>query len=113
MPKILPDGIMGGVHADDILREREDSSGFLVFGHDGAQVRHGLAVVLGVCDCGERVGPAVILSDGNDVGPTLRVGVDAHCGRGQRFDMMLLEFDRVKYLCHVIKLGGGVYGLKS
>lgn len=76
----LPHRIMRRIHANDILRERKHSSGFLVFGHDRAQVRHGFAVVLAVCDGSEGIGSAVILGDGNDVGPILRVGIDAHGG---------------------------------
>lgn len=49
-----------------------------VLGHDGPEVGHGFAVVFCVGDGGERVGPAVVLGDGDDVGPVGRVGEFAH-----------------------------------
>ena len=60
---------MSRVHADDILSEIQHSLGFLVIGHDGAEVGHCFAVAFGICDCGEWVGTAVVLRDGDDVGP--------------------------------------------
>lgn len=93
---ILPDSIMRRVHANDILGQRQDSFGLLVFTHDSPQVGHGLAVVFCVCDCGERVGAAVILRDWNNVGPIIRVGVHAHC-RGQRIDALFRTWSEEEF----------------
>lgn len=69
---------MRRVHADGVLRKLEHPLGLLVFGHDSAQIGHCLAVAFSVGDCGEGVGAAVVLGDGDDVGPFFGVSVFAH-----------------------------------
>ena len=69
---------MRRVHSDDIHSELEHPLRLLVSGHNGSQVGHCLAIVLGVGDCGERVQPAVILSNRDDVSPFFRVCVNPH-----------------------------------
>lgn len=73
---------MRRIHRNNILGESQDSFRLLILGHDGPQIRHGLAVFVRVRDGSERVGPAVILGDGDDVGPIGGVGVGAHFLRG-------------------------------
>lgn len=96
---------MRRVHADDILSQRKDSGRLFIFGHNGAEVRHGLAVVLSVGNGCQGVGAAVILGNGDDVGPFFRVGIDAHCGGDLTCDLMwygvLLEFGWRKGWYHV------------
>lgn len=65
-----PDGVVSGVHIDDIFGETESSLAHLVFGHDSAEVGHCFRVFVCVCDCGEGVGTAVILREGHDVVPS-------------------------------------------
>lgn len=77
---VEPDGVLGGVHADDVPRELEDSFGFLILGHDGAEVGHGLAVLVRVGNGCKGVRAAVVLGNGNDVFPLLGVAVFAHRG---------------------------------
>jgi len=77
---VEPDGVVGGVHADDVPGELEGSFGFLVLGHDGAEVGHGLAILFRVSNRCEGVWAAVILRNGNDVFPLFGVAVFAHCG---------------------------------
>lgn len=71
----VPDSVVRGVHADDVLREAEHPLAELVLCHDGAQVAHGLAVLLRVCDGSERMQAAVILGKWLNVRPCLVVVV--------------------------------------
>lgn len=74
----LPDGVVRGVHADDVLGEGEHALRVLVLRHHGSQVGHGFAVVFRVGDGCEGFGPAVVLRDRHDVRPVGRFGVFAH-----------------------------------
>lgn len=75
---VEPDGVVRGVHADDVPRELEDSFRFLVLGHDGAEVGHGLAVLFRVGNGCEGVWAAIVLRNGYDVFPFLGVAIFAH-----------------------------------
>lgn len=77
---VEPHGVVGGVHADDVPGELEDSFGFLVLGHDGAEVGHGLAVLFRVGNRCEGVWAAVVLRNGNDIFPLFGVAVFTHGG---------------------------------
>lgn len=90
-----PNCVMRRVHLDDVHGELEHPLGFLVPGHDGPQVGHCLAVVLGVGDCGERVQPAVILSNRDDVCPFSRICVNSHDGVVTR----MMSLGRVQICC--------------
>ncbi len=65
----LPNCVMCRIHIDNVRGELEHSFGFLVPGHDGSEVGHGLAIVVRVCDGGEGVRTAVILGYRDNVGP--------------------------------------------
>lgn len=67
---------MRGVHVDDVFRQAQHALAELVVRHDSAQVAHGLAVLLRVCDGGQRVHSAVILRERRDVRPCLVVVVE-------------------------------------
>ena len=57
----------------------EDTLRVLVGGHDGAQVGHCFFIFGGVGDCGERVGPAFVGGEWDDIGPERVSGVFTHC----------------------------------
>jgi len=40
----LPDSIVGGIQANDMLGELQDPRRFLVLGYDGSKVRHGVGI---------------------------------------------------------------------
>jgi len=61
------------VHANNMLGEAQHSFAELVGRHYCAQVAHGLAVLLGIRDRGERVQSAIILRQWFDVRPRLVV----------------------------------------
>jgi hypothetical protein len=65
-----PDGVVGGVHIDDVFGKTKGSFTHLILGHDGAEVGHCFRVFVCVCDCGEGVGTAVILREGYNVVPS-------------------------------------------
>lgn len=77
---VEPDGVVGGVHADDVPGELEGSCGFLILGHDGAEVGHGLAVLFRVSNRCEGVWAAIVLRNGNDIFPFFGVAVVTHGG---------------------------------
>jgi hypothetical protein len=60
---------MSRVHRNDVLSQAQNALTELVAGHDGAQVAHGLAVLVGIGYGSQRVQPALILGQRLDVCP--------------------------------------------
>ncbi len=74
---------MRRIHSYDIFRESEYSITELVLGHYCSKIAHCFTVFLCIGDCGEGVGPAVVLWEGDYVGPCWVVGVFAHTFEGE------------------------------
>ena len=60
---------MGGVHADNVLCQGEGSLAVFVLCHDGAEVGHCFGVFIAVSDRCEGMSTAIVLWNGDDVGP--------------------------------------------
>lgn len=69
---------MRRIQSDDVFRKIEHPLAVFLAGHDGPQIRHGLAVLFGVGDRRKRIGTAIVLRDGNDVRPRWVARIDLH-----------------------------------
>ena len=83
---VVPDRVVGAVHGDDRLREREDAGGRLARREDRAERVRGVLVLGGVVDAHDRRARGLGLRDAGHVGPlgARRVGDVRAVGGGGR-----------------------------
>jgi hypothetical protein len=66
---------MRRVHVDNVLRQCQSALAELVGCHERAQIAHGRAVLLGIGNGRERMHAAIVLGQGQDIGPRRVFGV--------------------------------------